>query len=483
MKNVVTLLLAAVLAATPLLCLADAPLKLEAEKAVLGGSNRVITEAAASGFKAVGKFENTGDHIDFAVEIEKGGMYDLTIVCKSTGGSKTNNILVDGVQQGTFETASLSYKSSVLKAVPLSAGPHTISITASWGWIQVDYIQLTPAETLDAAVFNVTAELIDPAATPEARGLYAYLKECYGKVTLAGQVCDGGLEGAECRAIHDVTGKYPAMLGFDMMDHTPYRISRGARGTATQKAIRFHEQGGIVTFCWHWSCPGPYILDGKDENGNPRWWGGFYTRNSTFDVDAVMNGRDPAGFEALNADIAAIAAELKKLQDAGVPVLWRPLHEASGGWFWWGAKGAEPYKQLWIHLYEQLTQVHGCHNLIWVWNGQHADWYPGDQYVDIIGEDIYAPEHNYAPQHAKFAELTGYAETPHIVALTENGVVFDIDQAVEAGTKWAWFNTWSGDFVLKNGRYSEVYTEADILRKAYDSEYVITLDELPKDRW
>ena len=72
-----------------------------------------------------------------------------------------------------------------------------------------------------------------------------------------------------------------------------------------------------------------------------------------------------------------------------------------------------------------------------------------------------------------------YADTNKIIALTENGVVFDIDQAIENGTRWAWFGTWSGDFVQKGRKYSEEYTEAHILRKAYDSEHVITLDELP----
>jgi mannan endo-1,4-beta-mannosidase len=166
--------------------------------------------------------------------------------------------------------------------------------------------------------------------------------------------------------------------------------------------------------------------------------------------------------------------------DAGVPILWRPLHEASGGWFWWGAKGAEPYKAFWKYLYEQLTNVYHCNNLIWVWNGQAADWYPGDEYVDVIGEDIYADAHSYGAQNAKFAELLEYPQTNKIIALTENGVVFDIENVVASGARWSWFGTWCGGFVTQNGRYSEAYTEAAIMRKTYQSEYVITLDELPK---
>ncbi len=480
MKKILTAALAALMLLFSA-ALAEGAIRYEAEAGVVsGGSNRIITEAAASKFKAVGRFEASDDKLEITVEVPTDGMYDVTIVCKSTGGSKMNNLLVDGQQMGQFESALLTYSPSVMQAIPMSAGQHTIAIAPSWGWIIVDYIEITPAQALSEEVFSVSPTLINPNATKEANALYAYLCESFGKVTLAGQVCDNGLQGPECKAIYEITGKYPAIIGFDMMDHTPSRIELGARGTAVTQALRFHEEGGIVTFCWHWGAPKSYIRDGKDANGNPRWWGGFYTENTTFDIEAVMNGTDPEGRKLLDRDIAAIAEQMLKLQEAGVPVLWRPLHEASGGWFWWGAKGAEPYKQLWVYLYDQFTHVYGCNNLIWVWNGQHADWYPGDAYVDIIGEDIYADKHNYTPQHSKFTELLEYSEANKIIALTENGVVFDIEQALASGTRWAWFNTWCGDFVQRNGKYSEEYTEADILRKAYDSEYVITLDELPK---
>jgi len=364
--------------------------------------------------------------------------------------------------------------------VLLTAGQHTVAVTPSWGWIYLDKLTVTQAQAIPDSVYEVSPTLINPNATEEAKKLYAYLCEVYGKYTLSGQVCDGGLTGREIKAIYNVTGKYPAILGLDMMDYTPSRRALGASNpTAVKQAVKFHEEGGIVTFCWHWGAPKQYIKDGKDANGNPRWWGAFYTDNVTYDIAAVMNGADPEGKILLDQDIEGIAKQLLLLQEEGIPVLWRPLHEASGGWFWWGAKGAEPCKQLWIYLYDQLTNVYGCNNLIWVWNGQSPDWYPGDEYVDIIGEDIYAANHSYGAQNSKFIELLDYSQSNKIIALTENGVLFDIDNLISTNARWAWFNTWSGDFVQKNGKYSEVYTEAEILKKTYNSEYVITLDELP----
>lgn len=479
MKKFLSFLLMGMLSLPVCIASAEDSVVYEAENAKLNGAITTKTDLQASGWKAVGTFENAADTVEFTIDVPADGLYDLALTCKGIGGNKTNNLLVDGQQQGTFECGSVMFGDSPVRGVLLTAGQHTVTVTPSWGWIYLDKLTVTRAQSIDNSVYEVSPTLVNPNATKEAQKLFTYLCDIYGKYTLSGQVCDQGLNGPEIKAIYNVTGKYPAILGLDMMDHTPSRIALGARGTAVDQAIKFHEQGGIVTFCWHWGAPKQYILDGKDSNGNPRWWGGFYTENVTFDIEAVMNGSDPEGKALLDKDIEAIAQQLLKLQDKDIPVLWRPLHEASGGWFWWGAKGAEPCKQLWIYLYDQLTNVYGCNNLIWVWNGQAADWYPGDEYVDIIGEDIYAANHSYGAQNSKFLEVLDYTDANKMIALTENGVLFDIDQVVSTNARWAWFNTWSGDFVQKGGKYSEAYTEADILTKTYNSEYVITLDELP----
>ena len=479
MKKPLSLLLAGLLA-LPFTASAEESVVYEAEKARLTGSMTVKTDVNASGWKVVGSFENSEDTVEFTIDVPADGVYDFTLTCKGIGGSKINNLLVDGQHQGTFECGSMMYTDAPVRGVLLTSGQHTVTVTPSWGWMTLDKLTVTPAQAIPGCVYDVSPTLINPNATENTRKLYAYLCESYGKYTLSGQVCDKGLNGPEIKAIHKVTGKYPAILGLDMMDYTPSRRALGASNpTSVEQAVKFHEEGGIVTFYWHWGAPKQYILDGKDENGNPRWWGAFYTKNVTFDIEAVMNGTDPVGKEHLDKDIAGIAEQLLRLQEKDIPVLWRPLHEASGGWFWWGAKGAEPCKQLWIYLYDQLTNVYGCNNLIWVWNGQSPDWYPGDQYVDIIGEDIYADNHAYGAQNSKFIELLEYSNTNKIIALTENGVLFDIDNVISTNARWAWFNTWSGDFVQRNGKYSEVYTEAEILNKTYNSEYVITLDELP----
>ena len=451
----------------------------EAENAVISGNIAVSDDSSASGGKAVGSFSDDGDDLAFTIEVPTAGSYCLTLTSKGMGGDKYNEVLVDGENIGGFDSKGNVYSETSLRRVMLTAGKHTVSIKKSWGWIMVDCLKVTTDDVISNSVYNVENKLINSNADECAKELFSYLCDSYGKYTLAGQVCNDGLNGDEFKAIYEATGKYPAIVGLDMMDYCPSRQAKGARSNAVETAIDFHSHGGIATFCWHWNAPDKYMKSGDTEQGTPRWWGGFNTSNTNFDIAAVMDGKDPEGKALIDADIAEIAKQLNRLRDAGVPVLWRPLHEASGGWFWWGAKGSDAYKQLWYYLYDQLTNVYGCNNLIWVWNGQNPDWYPGDDYVEIIGEDIYAGERSYGAQNAKFSELLEYSGTNKMIALTENGTVFDIDNVVAANSRWAWFGTWCGDFVVSGGHYSETFTEKEIMKKTYNSEYVITLDELP----
>lgn len=451
----------------------------EAENVQLSGNNSVLDDASCSGGKAVGNFADENDNLTFTIEVPTSGSYCLTLTVKGLGGDKYNEVLVDGDNIGGFDAKGDAYTDASLRRVMLTAGKHTVNIKKSWGWITVDKLTVTNDETISSKVYDVAPTLINPNADANTKALFRYLCDSYGKYTLSGQVCNDGLNGAEFKAIYEATGKYPAICGLDMMDYCPSRTAKGARSNAVDTALDFHKHGGIVTFCWHWNAPDKYMKPGDTPEGSPRWWGGFNTSNTDFDIAAVMDGRDPEGKALIDADIAEIARQLNILRDAGVPVLWRPLHEASGGWFWWGAKGADAYKQLWYYLYDQLTNVYGCSNLIWVWNGQAADWYPGDDYVDVIGEDIYAGERSYGAQNAKFSELLDYSSKNKIIALTENGTVFDIDNVVAANSRWMWFGTWCGGFVEQNGQYSEAYTERSVMSKTYNSENVITLDELP----
>lgn len=471
-KKVGVLLFTAALAALTMGCSIERAKtsedKYEAEQAILKGNVKVTEEGYVSGF------EQDEDSCTFQIKIAAEGFYDLNFICAAEGGHKENYVLVDGDIAGTICAENEEFEDSVLTRVYLTQGEHDVTVAKYWGWIKLDQLVVRGSEPIDEQIYQVSAELVNENATDETKRLMSYLTDTYGKNTLSGQYCDQGKSGKEFAVIHEATGKYPAILGLDFIEYTPSRVANGSSGKATDYAIDYWNQGGIVTFCWHWNAPQEYLTG--------EWYKGFYTDSTNIDLAKIMNGEDKKGYDLLMQDIDAIAKQLAILQDAGVPVLWRPLHEASGGWFWWGASGAEAYKELYILLYDKLTNEYGINNLIWIWNGQDKEWYPGDEYVDIIGEDIYPGERVYNSQIQKYLEASNYTPNTKMIVMSENGCVFDPDLAKRDGAMWGFYGTWGGEFVAKDSSIyaiSEQYTEESMLKKSYDSELVITLDELP----
>ncbi len=447
----------------------------EAENATLQGGLKVST--SKTGYGGTGYVEGFATEEDicvFNIEIAETNFYDLNFVSSSGGGYKENFVVVDGQQLGTISVESNRFTDSILKRVYLEAGTHEVKVTISWGWILLDKLEILTTEPISESMYKVSAKLCNENATEETKRLMSYLADNYGTNILSGQNCDTGQFGKEFAIIKKETGKFPAVLGLDFIEYSPSRVENGSSSNATQLAINFWENGGIVTFCWHWNAPSKYLTG--------QWYSGFYDEYTNINLAKIMNGEDQEGYDLLMEDIDAIAQQLLILQEAKVPILWRPLHEASGGWFWWGANGAEAYKQLYILLYEKLTNEYKINNLIWLWNGQDAEWYPGDEYVDIIGEDIYPGEKVYTSQVNKYLEAVDYTSAKKMVVLSENGCLFDPDLAIRDGAMWGFWCTWGGEFVAKNTAihsYSEQYTELEQLKKVYEHENVITLDELP----
>jgi hypothetical protein len=160
-----------------------------------------------------------------------------------------------------------------------------------------------------------------------------------------------------------------------------------------------------------------------------------------------------------------------------VPILWRPLHEAEGKWFWWGAKGPEACKWLWKLLYDRLVNYHQLNNLIWVWTSTGSpsarEWYPGDQYVDIIGADIYLPNGTYSSSFITFDNMVSLYEGKKIITLSENGPIPDPEKLFIEGAAWSWFGTWAGTFITDGVSNSTAH-----INNVYKHEYVVTLDEI-----
>lgn len=439
----------------------------------IAASDAVLTGGATlSGDKITG-MNGEGDSITYKVTTPVGGFFDLTF--EQTGdANRVNYVSVDG-----YKIADITPEEPTAKYVYFSEGEHDVTLTPSWGWVDFGKLTLSPTETDAQKIYNVTAELSNPNADEHTRMLYKFLCDIYGRYTLSGQYAEKGRESDEYKAIVDTTGKSFAVLGLDMNNYSPSAVRTGGQ---TSNAVEYahdwyYNAGGIVQFCWHWCPVIAYIAEGR------QWWEGFRAEATTIDLDVVMNGGDERCYEKLMSDIDAIAEQLKRLQEDGVPVLWRPLHEASGGWFWWGNCEPESYIKLWRVMYDKLTNEHGLTNLIWLWNGQDADWYPGDDVVDIVGWDIYPGNHEYGSYSSTFAKCADCSGEAKLIALSENGCVMDPELTHRDNARWLLWGIWNGEYVIDStGSISEQFTEKDMLKKAYDSEYTLTLDELPNLR-
>jgi mannan endo-1,4-beta-mannosidase len=324
--------------------------------------------------------------------------------------------------------------------------------------------------------------------------LLRYLNDEYGQHIISGQMDTAWSDGIDTvsRVFKD-TGKYPALKGFDFIN-VSHPDWGGGGSKQTNEAIAWWQKGpvsgknGIVAFCWHWKMPKVgAVHDDSDDTTNP----GFVIPYKDGELDKTSSK-----FRLIKSDMDMVAAELKILQKAGIPVLWRPLHEASNegnwpAWFWWG-HDKESYKALWAYMYEYFTNEKGLDNLIWVWNGQNGDWYPDDPAtVDIAGYDAYDGNRNdagYAPEYKSWIDL--YTKTASWaagkpVALSENGAMPDPDALQADGAKWLYFMTWddhgqtAGVSDKNNYWTGEWHNSNTQKKKVYSSDYVITLDELP----
>lgn len=469
-KNVLLIILVLLLCCCAALA-EEAPLRVQFEDGVLAGGAKVDGMGSRAWVSLVRPGE---DSVTLTVETPEEGFFDLTVCSAGVDGRKESLLSVDGETLENTVAENAQFGRHTISRVFLSAGKHEFTVTASWGRVSLDFIELNPSEALPENLYEAEPVLSNPAPSAEAQALMDWMCEVYGKKMISGQYLDEGQRGNEIKAIEGVTGLRPALLGLDMLNYSPTSVSLGTHPISVDQAIDYWQQGHIITMCWHWVAPKPYV-NTKDNS----WWGGFYTENTTFDLKKAMSGEDPQGYDLLVSDMDAIAEQLKRLRDAGVPILWRPLHEASGGWFWWGASGAEPYKQLYRLMYDRFVNVHGLNNLIWVWNGQNAAWYPGDDVVDVIGEDLYPGNHIHSSQSEAFLRCRTYTEAKKLILLTECGCVPSPEACERDGAMWSSWAVWCYEFVLKNGQYSEDYTSAEDLKAFYQMDNVVTLRDVP----
>lgn len=432
----------------------------EAENGTLTGTYAESLTGGFSGTSYVNGFDNDGDMVTVTFTLAEAGNYNIFIGYAGPYGDKKNILSINGNNTEMSFPYSLTFREAAFGKAWLREGSNTLSVIKSWGWFLLDYFRIEPSTDPEITV-SIPYSLSTPSPHLETRRLWSYLLDSFTKKIHSGAMSLNAKEEAEW--LFSQTGKYPALIGLDFMNHTR-NYSWFDKSVLVTEARNWYNQNGLVTICWHWRDP----LRSTEE---------FYTSNTTFDVSKIDITTSPE-YQAMVADIDIVAGYLKQLDNEKIPVLFRPLHEASGGWFWWGAKGPGPCKTLWRLMYDRLVNYHKLKNLIWVWTTDAAadnlDWYPGDEYVDILGADIYASNGDFSSQILTYNAIRDKFQGKKLITLSENGPVPDPDILVADRAYWSWFMPWWGYFI-RDG----IVNPLSHWQKVMNHGYVITLDEMP----
>ena len=323
-------------------------------------------------------------------------------------------------------------------------------------------------------------------ASENTKKLYSVLKSLYREKIISGVVANVDWNTKEAENVYNWTGKWPAMNVYDFINiHASKDVNTDGwlDYSDISSAKAWWKEGGIVGAMWHWQMK---ANNGTDYTCTP----GTAAGETSFDASKILVEGSSENTLA-KQQLDQVCGYLAKMQDAGIPVVWRPLHEGSGNveqytggtaWFWWGAKGADVYKQLWQWMYNYMVKTKGLNNLIWVWTSQTKDnsWYPGDAYVDIIGRDNYGATaatlksdydnlaDNYPNKMVTLAECGN----------SDNATMATISDIWNAGSRWSWFMTWyDSDY---NAGTSATHKHADNVwwSDAMSKDYVVTRDQM-----
>ncbi len=325
------------------------------------------------------------------------------------------------------------------------------------------------------------AEPVNPDLIPEARAVLDYLESVYGKRTLSGVSGERNVE-----RVREISGKTPAIQAIDISGWNSPTWGKSYTRVVeryVERAEQWWADGGIVTMQFHWKHPGK-------PTGTS--WVGKHGRNppsGPFDLaKACREGTEQ--HKQVMRDLSRTGDHLEKLLDARVPVLFRPLHEIDGGWFWWtDREKPENTASLWRLIFDYYVRERKLHNLIWVYSaalktpkGRDVEqvelrkrYYPGAKYVDIAGIDIYANKYfGWGPYqetaYPRAFDIIRQVAPGKMLALCEAGAIPNPDIMAEDGPMWLYcLSWWAGG--KKN-------PEAWV-KKTYAHPCMVTRDELP----
>ncbi|MBQ7835307.1 MAG: hypothetical protein IJ385_05935 [Ruminiclostridium sp.] len=445
-----------------------------------------------TGFICLGK----GDYATITVSVPSSQHYKIGLRICSTGskvslitGAKRKiddageEYLDGGSEWGAvYVDESVMFSYFYLDGIYLSKGENEITMKVLSGTAYIDDISIDDSSTVQKLAYAISNSCINKNSTDITKSVKKYLADVYGNKVITGQYCSAGTN-TEINAIYMDTGRYSALRCGDLGIFTEYYDGSDKNNEdEINTAIEWWKNGGLVSYSWYWYAPTE-----KDPH--------IFTEITEFKLSKAVNDSDIALLDAENLsayeqtgkisgecydiirDIDTVASKIKLLAAQNVPIMFRPLPEAGNGWYWWGSD-AESYLWLYKLIYRRFTEYHQLNNIIWVWDGENADFYPGDDYVDIVGMDMYT-DYDISG-NVRMLDAMRYTIKTKACALTECGTIPNPDYIERDNAYWLWFALWKGDYIINSdGSISYKHCTAKELDYAYNNELYITLDELP----
>lgn len=437
-----------------------------------------------------------GDYATISVTVPSSQHYKIGLRICSTGakaaiitGAKEktdddgNTVLADGTTWGgIYVDESVMFNYFYLDSVYLNKGENKITIKVLSGVAYIDDISLEDTGTVPELAYAISNGCINKNSTDITKSVKRYLADVYGNKVITGQFCTSGTN-TEINAIYMSTGRYSAIRCGDIGIFTEYYTGSDKNNNdEIDAAKKWWNDGGLLSYSWYWYAPtesDPHIFADMTD---------FKLSDAVTDKDvAELDAETLSTYEQTGKisrecydiirDIDIVASKLKLFAAEDIPVLFRPLPEAGNGWYWWG-EDSESYLWLYKLIFRRMTNYHKLNNLIWIWDGESAVYYPSDDYVDVVGMDMYSDSD--ISGNARMLDANKYTIKTKACALTECARVPNPDYIKRDNAYWLWFAIWKGDYIINSdGSISNKYSSAKELDYAYNNELFITLDELP----
>ncbi len=271
----------------------------------------------------------------------------------------------------------------------------------------------------------------DKKATRETVNLYRNLLQLQKKSLMFGHQDDlaygHGWVYEEGRSdVKDVCGDYPAVYGWEL-GHLELGNAYSLDSVHFDKIQNWiklvYERGGINTISWHLR--------------NPLTGGTAWDVSSKKVVSSILPGGEKHDrYKQYLDKLADFMLGLKTDDGTYIPVLFRPFHEHTGSWFWWGENlcSVEDYKALWHFTVSYLQNEKNIHHLLYSYStdrfktiDEYLERYPGDDVIDVVAFDLYDRSRKFLPTLKNCAEkVSKYAkENGKIAAVSEAGGPID----------------------------------------------------------